>query len=145
MNTFPGWRSVGRAMRLARRQDGVTVSREDNGTWITHTWRYGDRADHVELGGAGTLAYSLTVDLADGRYLEASRLPAAEILRVLAALGLLPREIAEMRDERYGRCEKCGERCVWVPAAEPFEPRWVHADRIRVWAEHGAHLAEVAA
>jgi hypothetical protein len=107
MKTFSGWRAVGRAMRWARQQDGVECRREDEGVWITHIWRSGDPADHVELGGAGTLAYSLTIDLADGRYIEGVHLPAAEILRVLAALDLIPAELAagtwfDQAVERFG-------------------------------------------
>lgn len=58
------------------------------------TWLRGTSADRVTLGGAGTLAHSLVIDLADGRYLEAVRLPAADLLRVLAALELIPADIA---------------------------------------------------
>lgn len=94
MKTFSHWRAVGRAMRWARRQEGVRCSAIVKQGRVEVTWLRGTSADRVTLGGAGTLAHSLVIDLADGRYLEAVRLPAADLLRVLAALELIPADIA---------------------------------------------------
>lgn len=143
MKPFPGWRAAGRAMQWARQQDGVTVERDRDGAWVSRRWRSGDPADHVELGGAGSLAHSLTIDLADGRYIESAHLPAVEVLRVLAALGLIPDELAQVRDERYARCVTCNGVLYWRAGRHGLPDRWGHLDR-RAYLDGGTHRAEVA-
>lgn len=96
MMTFDGWRAVGRAMRWARQQDGVTVT-HDGDAWFGHEW---DRnsMDVVRLGGRGNRqGYGVMVSLADGRHVESAGLDAATALRVLAALDLIPAELADPR------------------------------------------------
>lgn len=86
----------------------------------------------LRVGGRfGIQGYGLMVSLADGRHLESTGLTAIDMLRVLAALDLIPAELAEVRDERYGRCETCGEPCTWDSGHGTWEPRWLHLDPFR--------------
>lgn len=91
MRTFPGWRAVGRAMRDARQQEGVTVTHDPN-AWHGHEW-VRNSADTVSVH-TGPHSCSLMVDLAGGRHLEAGGMDAATVLRVLAALDLIPDHLA---------------------------------------------------
>ncbi len=142
MQTFANWRNVGRAMLEARRREGVTAPRTavDNrrgAPAVELTW---ERADglKVELwrlrsGRSGPDLGIRYPDRADGTNLFAgmdSIDDAGQVLRVLAALDLIPQHFAAAAiaaDERYGRCEVCGRLA-------------------RLWAVTGpaAHRAEVA-
>ena len=131
MRIFPGWRAVGRAMLDARRREGVTVTRDPD-AWHGYEWDR-DSADTVSVH-TGQRGCSLMVDLAGGRHLEAGGMDAATALRVLAALDLIPDQLAAGPDERYGRCQVCGRVArLWNDFAEP---RWVH---IQPWAVTGPH------
>jgi hypothetical protein len=97
MRTFPGWREVGRAMRWARQQDGVTVERlrdDETGriSWLWHgrngliTADYFPASDPAET----------TIETGD-TYIDRARFEdGATALRVLAALDLIPAELAEV-------------------------------------------------
>jgi hypothetical protein len=141
VKTFAHWRVVGAAMRWARQQEGVErcVFTEDG--IVEQTWMRDEQADEVTLGGLGTLAHSLTIDLADGRHLEAVHLPAVDILRVLAALDLIPARLAYAADERYGKCQRCGRLAQWWPAEAEAGERWTHVTRLRF--DLNPHPAEV--
>jgi len=141
MRTFPGWRQVGRVMRWARQQDGVTHTVEPD-AWHGHEW---DRnsADIVRAGNRGGTGFGFIVDLADGRVVSTAGLNAAEALGVLAALDLIPAELAEVRDERYGRCLTCGGVLFWRPESCDLPGRWRHLDK-RAYRDFGVHRAEVA-
>lgn len=136
MKTFPHWRSVGRAMFDARRREGVTVTRHPD-AWHGYEWDRGS-ADLVSVH-TGQRGCSLMVDLAGGRHLESGGMDATSALRVLAALDLIPADIAYAADERYGRCVKCGRLAQWVPAEGQFAARWCHLDPTRPY-----HKPEVA-
>lgn len=147
MRIFPGWRAVGRVMRWARQQDGVTHNRtvmldsldettidhlwsRDNGFSVWITWSPSRELIDIRAGGAVS-----ECSLSDWDN-------AAQALRVLAALNLIPAHLAAAEDERYGRCVKCDRTVRWWHEP-PFTARWVH---VQPWAVTGpaAHLAEVA-
>jgi hypothetical protein len=130
VKTFANWRNVGLAMLEARRREGVTV--EPGGAW-----RRGDARVLVTDSRRG-----LIIDLPEGRYLDTGHLDAGQALRVLAALELIPADIAYAADERYGRCEVpgCGRLARWWPGEAEAEPRWVHTEP---WLVTDHHTAEV--
>lgn len=152
MRIFPNWRAVGRAMLDARRREGVTgplTAQENSRTWdrTELTWTHEDGRSveihwtkgHPEVwldvkrkpqrGRPANMAG--LIDIAD----------AATVLRVLAALGLVPNHIAYAADERYGRCEVCGRVARWWN--DKLAPRWVHVKPGAVTGP-AAHMAEVA-
>ncbi|GIE30131.1 hypothetical protein Ait01nite_031760 [Actinoplanes italicus] len=154
MKTFPHWRAVGRAMLDARRREGVTAPRTvlDNrrgAPAVELTW---EREDGLTVGlwrlRSGRSGPDLGVrypDRADGTNLFAgmdSIDDAGQVLRVLAALELIPADIAYAADERYGRCVKCGRLAQWWPAEAGADDRWVHDVRLRF--DGNPHEAEVA-
>jgi hypothetical protein len=140
MKTFTGWRAVGRVMWYARKQEDVerTVIGE-NGRLIEMTWR-GPGHSYVGVVDLGGEAVSLTLASRTGGLVDGDKLTAAEALGVLAALGLIPDELARVRDERYGRCKTCGELCTWDSGHDMWVPRWLHCDPFR----GQGHRAEVA-
>jgi hypothetical protein len=137
MKTFPHWRNVGRAMLDARRQEGVTVERVRVPGARYHVWARGDTkvtVDHTE--------HSAGFAFEDpNSQFEQFHADAAEALRVLAALELIPADIAYAADERYGRCERCGLLAQWWPAEAEAGERWVHVTRLRF--DLNPHPAEV--
>ncbi|HEX5772222.1 MAG TPA: hypothetical protein VFY11_14780 [Nocardioidaceae bacterium] len=141
MKIFPNWRAVGRAMLDARRREGVTVTRYPD-AWHGYEW---DRnsADTVSVH-TGQRGCSLMVDLAGGRHLEAGGMDAATVLRVLAALDLIPDHLAYAADERYGRCGRCGRLAQWWPAEAGSPARWVHVSPRLASDGLGYHRPEVA-
>jgi hypothetical protein len=139
VKTFPGWREVGRVMRWARRQADITV--ELGGTdasdpWQTPTyhWKRGDTDVSVCLDFV-PLPVFIHATGPDEVYqrAEVSGYDVATTLRVLAALGLIPVELAQPRQQ----CAICGEECRETS-------RWEHVKPLMVWREHGPHRAEVA-
>lgn len=140
MKIFNHWRAVGRAMLNARRREGVTVTHDSN-AWHGYEW-VRNSSDTVSVH-AGPHGCSLMVDLAGGRHLECGGMDAASVLRVLAALDLVPADIAYAADERYGRCQVCGLLAQWWAGEAEAEPRWVHTEP-RLVAGPNAHRAEVA-
>ena len=97
MKIFQGWREVGRAMRWARQQDGVDVKRDRIETTgqLLFAWYAGNRT-------AVYVSFFPASDPADvafevpGAYISRSTFDdAATALRVLAALDLIPAELAE--------------------------------------------------
>ncbi|GGN40378.1 hypothetical protein FHR83_007051 [Actinoplanes campanulatus] len=154
MKTFPNWRAVGRAMRWARQQKSVTAPRFvlDNvrdSTALELAWKLADgREVEVWRWRSGNGGIDLTVkhkpvhgkpELYAG--MDGIR-DAAEVLRVLAALDLIPADIAYAADERYGRCVRCGLLARWWPAEAEAGERWVHVTRLRF--DLNPHPAEVA-
>ena len=87
---------------------------------------YGPRPIAEVRAGRGVLEFT-----ASDAYAEIP--DALTVLRVLAALGLIPAELAQQRQ----RCDICGEDCREVA-------RWEHVKPLMVWREHGPHPAEVA-
>jgi hypothetical protein len=120
---FANWRNVGRAMLDARRREGVTVN-----TVSGHkTWQ----ADVGTVEARPSSTSGLLVDVYKADYTATNFWPvrdAAEVLRVLAALDLIPADIAYAADERYGRCEVPGcERIArWWHPEGGADGRWVH-------------------
>lgn len=94
---FPGWREVGRAMRWARKQDGVEVRLTPTRGVLARGRRY--------LRPGGTQVHVYTIPGAtwfktfSGVVGSAHVTPedAAQALRVLAALDLIPAELAKFR------------------------------------------------
>jgi hypothetical protein len=138
VKTFPHWRAVGRAMRWARQQEGVTVEPPTRGIPI-RTRRYTGPADVVAS--VTTVSGSTWFKTFSGVVGSAHVHPnnAAEALRVLAALELIRADIAYAADERYGRCEVCGRLAQWVPPSGQFAARWCHLNPNRPY-----HRPEVA-
>lgn len=139
MKTFPHWRAVGRVMRWARQQDGVTVKPPTRGAGI-RIRVYRDPMGAIVQ--TCTSPGSTWLKTYTGRVGSADVTPntAAEGLRVLAALDLIPADIAYGPDERYGRCLRCGRRARWWD--DPLAARWVHDLRL-AWTGD-PHQAEVA-
>lgn len=135
MKLFPHWRAVGRAMLDARRREGVTVDVTTvTGYYLTdvteNRWRSALATVEVRPGEGGTYVDIHRIDYAAVNFWPVR--DAAEVLRVLAALELIPADIAYAADERYGRCEKCGLLAQWVPPSDDLFPgRWVHVKRLR--------------
>lgn len=153
MNLPDNWRNLGRAMRWARQQEGVTAPRTalDNrrdAPAVELTWQ---REDGLTVSlwrlRSNRLLPDLSINFPDrpdgsGKVSGIDGVDSAtEALRVLAALELIPVEIAYAADERYGRCQACGRMARWW--ADLDTPSWVH---IQPWAVTGpaAHRAEVA-
>jgi hypothetical protein len=136
---FPGWRAAARAMRWARQQPGITADSLKFGALTDSRWRgngYDVRIGRSALQGVAQLRISApSVDV----WINA--IDTAEALRMLAALKLIPDEMAEVHDERYGRCETCGRIARWWD--DPgFEPRWVHINPTAVSGPR-AHRAQI--
>ena len=92
MKTFPGWREVGRAMRWSRQQDGVQRSTiAERGCLAEARWSDLD-ADLTVLP-RGLMRVSV---VADGAVVTLRRPSATRVLGVLAALDLIPAELAEV-------------------------------------------------
>jgi hypothetical protein len=139
MKPFPGWRNVGRAMRWARQQDGVTVAVDDEGFRVVDIrWRRG-RDSVIVQHFPGLDMASVSVK-ADGSTFHQNNADAVRTLRVLAALKLIPAGLAE-RDERYGRCVKCKNVLFWRAGRDELPDRWGHVDR-RAYIAFGTHRAE---
>jgi len=117
---FPGWREVGRAMRWARQQDGVTFDRTTmRNVWhfdlppsihVDHRWRGGDGRE--VLVSHSSILKSVDVSVGDGRngWDSTYNDDAAQVLRVLVALDLIPAELAEAPkvEAARSRCRHCG-------------------------------------
>lgn len=143
MKPFPNWRNVGRAMLDARRRKNVrsvvtTISGVFAKDLIEHCWDTASvtvTAQHVP----GGSAVDLRVTKTDVEFKAWGVTDPAEVLRVLAALDLVPADIAYAADERYGRCQVCGELAQWVPPSGQFAGRWCHLNPDRPY-----HRPEVA-
>lgn len=142
MQTFANWRNVGRAMRWARQQEGVIQgpAKFDQPFGREYVWGWWADGQTVRVHITWGIGYAVV--LRGPRLLRIDQgVDPAGTLRVLAALDLIPAEIANAADERYGRCQVCGRMArLW---ADLDTPRWV---RIQPWAVTGphAHRAEVA-
>jgi hypothetical protein len=141
---FPGWRNVGLAMRAARQQPDVRI---DALTVISlakvtdNRWQWpGTRV--IATHAVGYDRTDVEISRADAKLTFYGVSDAIELLRVLAALGLIPAHLAEQPDERYGRCARCGRLAQWWHDS-PFFPRWVHVPPLSA-AQPGVHRAEVA-
>jgi hypothetical protein len=129
VKTFPHWRNVGRAMRWARRQEGLQGPEIfDRPFGRRYLWGWFSDGQTVSVN--VTWGIGFAVKLRGPRSMELDGRNAAETLRVLAALDLIPADIAYAADERYGRCEvpKCGLLAKWCPAEAGAKGRWVHAE-----------------
>jgi hypothetical protein len=141
VKTFPMWRAVGRAMLDARRREGVTAPRvaldEHRGRYYTALiWKLADERT-VELwwrhSGRGRVDLAVKYpEKAPGESTPFTGMDniesAATALRVLAALDLIPVDIAYAADERYGKCEVPGCRRIarWWRPEGGAAGRWVH-------------------
>ncbi|WP_328465472.1 hypothetical protein OHA21_43675 [Actinoplanes sp. NBC_00393] len=141
MKTFPGWRAVGRAMRWARRERAIFTLITEGARFEETSWRRGGAFAVLTATGGDQL--DLIVNLAHGGQVDMSDLDAAESLRVLAALDLIPADLAQVRDERYARCTVCGRTVTWAPGHGMWQARWVHVDQ-HAWMAGTGHVAEVA-
>jgi hypothetical protein len=115
VKTFPGWREAGRAMRWARNQDGVTFDRTTmRGTWhydrlpsihVDHRWRGSDGRE--VLISHSSILKSVDVSVSDGRngWETTYNDDAAQILRLLAALGLI--QVDRLNGPMVARLRKC--------------------------------------
>jgi hypothetical protein len=103
MKTFTGWREAGRAMMWARREGKFRNLTSMQGTWrhdrppsvhVEHRWREGDGRE-VMISHSSILA-SVDVSVSDGHNAWDSTYndDAGQVLRVLAALGLIPAKLA---------------------------------------------------
>lgn len=133
MRIFIGWRAVGAAMLEARRRQGVRPVVTSGGLADTTESRW-------YLGGVMVSANRLTewpervdVEIRVGDTVQqvthVTMWPAPNadtVLRVLAALKLIPAEIAYADDERYGRCKHC-KGVVRRVANEGWPVRWNHS------------------
>jgi hypothetical protein len=134
MKTFANWRAVGRAMLEARRRGGVVADAKATvglAVVIENRWRFLDRAVITMVTATHAVGYDRTdveISRRDVKMTFYAVSDAAELLRVLAALGLIPAHIAYAADERYRRCEICGRVAQWAPPAGPFAERWCHLD-----------------
>lgn len=150
MITFPNWRNVGLAMRWARQQAHIQA----DATTMTSIVKVTDNRWRSVPNGTRVMArHAVGYDRTD---VEVGRkdldltffgvADAAEVLRVLAALGLIPNEIAYAAEERYGRCAKCDQLVRWSPPSGDLWPgRWFHVhDRDEQFTDYADHLAEVA-
>jgi hypothetical protein len=134
---FPHWRNVGRAMLEARRREGVTgplTAQENTHNWnlVELTWTHEDGRSVEISWRKGEAAVWVDVRRKPRRGLPANMAglvdidDAATVLRVLAALELIPADIAYAADERYGRCQVCGSLAFWVSEPDPWGPGWYH-------------------
>lgn len=139
MKTFSHWRNVGRAMLDARRREGVTVERPKRvGMVLIRTYR-GPQDAVVQVKHYHQSAWFKTYSGVTGST-SVDPNSAAEALRVLAALDLIPADIAYAADERYGRCVRCGRLARWWD--DELGARWVHVDVMAAFRD--SHRAEVA-
>jgi hypothetical protein len=142
MVIFPGWRAAGLVMLDARRR-GIKRS-HDPDAWHGYEW-VRDSADTVSVH-VGQQC-SVWVDMSGGGHLEAGEMDAVTVLRVLAALDLIPAHLAEGPDERYGRCATCDRVARWWPAEAGADNRWVHviggAERFADYPYHPVEVADV--
>lgn len=140
MKPFPGWRAVGHAMRWARQQDGVTVghSRNEFNERVITWWRDTDMVT-IEF---DRDTYQLSIDGDDNWLTDGHFESAGAVLRVLAALDLIPAHLADApAEQRYDTCAVCGRTVrLWNDFATP---RWVHVKPAAVTGPN-AHRAEVA-
>ena len=145
MKTFPHWRAAGRVMLDARRR-GIKRTRHREPLALDHVattleWRRPD--GHSVL--VSLMSHCELFDVRAGGPVKDCYMSdwddAGEVLRILAALDLIPAHLAEGPDERYGRCATCGRVARWWSYLG--QPRWVH---IQPWAVTGPapHRAEVA-
>lgn len=141
MITFRNWRAVGRAMRWARQQEGVKVKPPTRGILIRSRIYRGPADAIVQV---NTIPGSTWFKTYTGVTASTNVNPenAAEALRVLAALELIPAEIAHAPEERYGRCKRCDRLAQWSPPSELWPGRWFHVKRVRF--DQDPHPAEVA-
>lgn len=144
LRAFPGWRAAGLAMVWARRQ-GAVVKRKalelDPGNLTDHSWSLNHAA--LTVSGMSWREPTEVVIDAGAVHIEMDSADVATVLRLLAALNLIPAELAEP-SERYGRCVTCGQLCRWDEGHDLWTPRWLHCDPVEVWATSTQHLAEVA-
>jgi hypothetical protein len=146
VKTFPYWRAVGAAMRWARQQphiqaDSSTIA--DLAMVTDNRWRSVPNGTRVVARHApGYDRTDVEVGRKDLDLTFFGVADAAELLRVLAALGLIPAHLAAGSDERYGRCETCGRLARWWD--DPLVARWVHVQPGAVTgpAAHRAVVAE---
>ena len=142
MRIFSGWRAVGKAMLEARRRK---VSHAAYAGGLAHTTENRWHLDNVVVSANRLTDHPEKVDVeirtGDTHVTMWPAPDAATVLRVLAALDLIPAHLAAAEDERYGRCVKCGKLARWWN--DRLAARWVH---VQPWAVTGpaAHLAEVA-
>lgn len=97
MLTFPGWRAVGRAMRWARQQDGIqgpAAFEWPFGREYVWGWYLDGQTVRVIV----TWGIGFSVSLRGPRVVQLEGRDAVETLRVLAALDLIPAELAEVAD-----------------------------------------------
>lgn len=97
MNTFPGWRAVGRAMRWARQQDGIGYATRERSFGRHHVWGWRANGQTIEI----RITWGISTEL-HGRgpiRFMFEELTATQALRVLAALDLLPAELAAERTD----------------------------------------------
>lgn len=95
MLIFPGWREVGRAMRWARQQDevqGPHVRDLPFGRRYAWGWRADGQVVTVTL----TWGISYSCSGRGPRTFRLDNLDPVEVLRVLAALGFISTEVAEV-------------------------------------------------
>lgn len=139
-------------MRWARQQDGIEfVTRKTSyrGEDVAHDviWRIPGKAHVSAQRLVGPTGLGRVDVSAEGEHAAAEigdQATADQVLRVLAALDLIPAEYAEQRDERYGRCEKCGELCRWATGHDFWPDRWVHIHGDAWLSRIDGHRAEVA-
>jgi hypothetical protein len=142
VKTFANWRNVGRAMLDARRLGSAFQIDTEVPETTAYRWAYSARRVMLQTW-SGAQDFTVEARTPAGSRLRIHTASAAEALRVLAALELIPADIAYAADERYGRCEACGLLAQWWPAEAGAEDRWVH---VSPWPAdgHGYHQPEVA-
>lgn len=142
MIPFPGWRNVGLTMRALRQQEGVQGPAIKNHPFgRSYSWGWPKTGQVVTVTVTWGIAYSIT---SRGPLDFRLNNPTSQhALRVLAALELIPANIAYAAEERYGRCKRLTE---WSPPAGDLWPgRWFHVhDRDEQFTGFADHLAEVA-
>jgi hypothetical protein len=155
MRTFTGWREVGRAMRWARQQGGVTVDP------IKYRW-HDDFSRSLEIKIYNVHSVVVEVNPEDSTWSAVGAIDAATILRVLAALDLIPAELAEVGSWLDQAVECFGEphialpepvirfdlnrRCwVWFVDGQNFNVAidQLRPDRFKVTANSPGRLAEI--
>jgi hypothetical protein len=103
VKAFTGWRAAGRAMRWARRQEGICITRDRVGTLPRNVWRLG-RHKVAVLHGA---TYGAGVNCRGGgpaTTFDLYTADAVELLWLLSVLQLVPREQVACSRE----CKSCG-------------------------------------